>query len=105
MWIKFDGIYVKDEFKTITNLTDGKILREGQSSGGKALGNIKSEDIFREKDSSGGKTLYNVKDEKNIRDGQSSGGKQLIKISDASKKIGASSHGPSTALVWCFFAR
>ena len=77
-------------------------MREGQSSGGKALGNIKSGDIIREKDSSGGKTLCNVKDGKNIRDGQSSGGKQLIKISDAAKKIGASSHGASTALVWYF---
>ena len=83
MGIKFDGTYVKDGFKTIANLKDGKILREGQSSGGKALGNIKSGDIIREKDSSGGKTLCNVKDGKNIRDGQSSGGKQLIKISDA----------------------
>ena len=103
MGIKFDGTYVKDGFKTIANLKDGKILREGQSSGGKALGNIKSGDIIREKDSSGGKTLCNVKDGKNIRDGQSSGGKQLIKISDAAKKIGASSHRPSTALVWYFF--
>ena len=45
------------------------------------------------------------KNGKNIRDEQSSGGKQLIKISDAAKKIRASSHGASTALVWYFFAR
>ena len=34
-------------FATIIG-ADGKILREGQSSGGKALGNIKSGDIIRE---------------------------------------------------------
>ena len=105
MTIKFDGTYVKDGSKTVANLKDGKILREGQSSGGKALGNIKSGDIIREKDSSGGKSLCNVKDGKNIRDGNSPSGKQLIKITDAVKKIGASSHGASTALVWYFFAR
>jgi hypothetical protein len=45
------------------------------------------------------------KDGKNIRDGSSSGGRTLIKISDAAKKIGTSSTGPSTALVWWFFAK
>jgi len=51
------------------------------------------------------RTLCNVKDGKNIRDGSSSGGRTLIKISDAAKKIGTSSTGPSTALVWWFFAK
>ena len=49
--------------------------------------------------------LCNVKDGKNIRDGSSSGGRTLIKISDAAKQIGTSATGPSTALVWWFFAK
>ena len=48
-------------------------------------------------------TVYG--DGKNIRDGSSSGGRTLIKISDAAKQIGTSATGPSTALVWWFFAK
>ena len=66
---------------------------------------MKSGDQLRDGSSSGGKVLCNVKDGKNIRDGSSSGGRKLIKISDAAKQIGTSATGPSTALVWWFFAK
>ena len=105
MGIKFDGTTVKNGSSTVANLKDGSILREGSSSSGKALGNIKAGDIVREGNSSSGKALCNIKDGKNVRDGNSSSGRSLIKISDAAKAIGTSSLGPSTALVWYFFAR
>ena len=104
MDIKFDGTNVKNGSKVVANMS-GDQLRDGFSSGGKVLGNIISQDQIKEGFSSGGKTLCNVKDGKNIRDGFSSGGRTLIKISDAAKKIGTSATGPSTALVWWFFAK
>ena len=87
MGIKFDGTYVKNGSKVLANMKRTDELKDGTSSGGKTLGNIK------------------VKDGKNIRDGSSSGGRTLIKISDAAKQIGTSATGPSTALVWWFFAK
>jgi len=104
MALKFDGKMLKDGSRTIANLSSD-ILREGSSSGGKALGNIKSGDIIRAGNSSGGSSLCNVKDGKNIREGNSAAGSKLVSIDDAAKKIGATSKGPSTALVWYFFAR
>ena len=71
----------------------------------KLLAISKRRDEIKDGSSSGGKTLCNVKDGKNIRDGSSSGGRTLIKISDAAKQIGTSATGPSTALVWWFFAK
>ena len=85
MGMKFDGTYFKNGSTTLGNVKDGKNLRDGQSSGGRVLGN--------------------VADGKNIRDGQSSAGRTIIKIADAAKKIGTSSQGPTTALVWYFFAK
>ena len=84
MGMKFDGTYFKNGSTTLGNVKDG-YLRDGISSNGHPLGN--------------------VADGKNIRDGQSSGGRVLIKLSDAAKKIGTSSQGPTTALVWYFFAK
>ena len=85
MGIKFDGTNVKNGSKVVANMKRADELKDGSSSGGK--------------------TLCNVKDGKNIRDGSSSGGRPLIKISDAAKQIGTSATGPSTALVWWFFAK
>ena len=85
MSIKFDGTNVKRGSSTVANLKRSDELREGSSSGGKAL--------------------CNIKDGRYIREGSSSGGRQLIKIQDAAKAIGTSSQGPSTALVWYFFAK
>ena len=85
MSIKYDGKIIKSGYSVVANTKDGCNLRKGSSGGGPVIGNIK--------------------DGKNIRDGQSSGGKVLIKISDAAKKIGSSSVGPSTALVWWFIAK
>ena len=105
MSVKFDGTNVKRGSSTVGNLKSGDILREGSSSGGKALGNIKSRNLVRDGSSSGGKALCNILDGRNIREGSSSGGRQLIKIQAAAKAIGTSAQGPSTALVWYFFAR
>ena len=52
---------------------------------------------------SGGTTIANVKNGV-LREGQYTG-KVLIKLADAAKKIGTSSQGPTTALVWYFFAK
>ena len=84
MGMKFDGTYFKNGSTTLGNVKDGKNLRDGQSSGGRVLGN--------------------VADGQNIRDGQGHG-RVLIKLSDAAKKIGTSAQGPTTALVWYFFAK
>ena len=62
MSVKFDGTNVKRGSSTVGNLKSGDILREGNSSGGKAL--------------------CNIKDGKYIREGNSSGGRQIIKIQD-----------------------
>ena len=105
MGIKFDGTYVKNGSKVVANMKRTDELKDGTSSGGKTLGNIKRRDEIKDGSSSGGKTLCNVKDGKNIRDGSSSSGRTLIKISDAAKQIGTSATGPSTALVWWFFAK
>lgn len=105
MAIKFDGEYVKDGSRTVGNLLDGKNLREGSSRGGKVLGNIASGDEVREGSSRAGKVLCNVKDGKYIRQGSSSAGSKELSLADAAKQIGASSYGPSTALVWWFFCR
>jgi len=85
MSIKFDGTNVKRGSSTVANLKRSDELREGSTSGGKAL--------------------CNIKDGRYIREGSTSGGRQLIKIQDAAKAIGTSAQGPSTALVWYFFAR
>ena len=53
----------------------------------------------------GSKVVANIKNGYQLTDGSSSGGRTLIKISDAAKKIGTSATGPSTALVWWFFAK
>ncbi len=105
MSIKFDGTNVKRGSSTVANLKRSDELREGSTSGGKALGNIKRRDEIREGSTSGGKALCNIKDGRYIREGSTSGGRQLIKIQDAAKAIGTSAQGPSTALVWYFFAR
>ena len=105
MGIKFDGTYVKNGSKVIANMKRTDELKDGNSSSGKTLGNIKRGDEIKDGNSSSGKTLCNIKDGKNIRDGNSSSGRTLIKISDAAKKIGTSATGPSTALVWWFFAK
>ena len=83
MALKFDGKFLKEGSKTLCNF-DGKIIREGYSTGGKALCNV---------------------DGDNIREGYSRGGKILIKVSDAARKIGATSRGPSTAAMWFKFCR
>ena len=83
MALKFDGKFLKEGSKTLCNF-DGKIIREGYSTGGKALCNV---------------------DGDNIREGYSRGGKILIKVSDAARKIGATSRGPSTAAIWFMFCR
>ena len=83
MALKFDGKFLKEGSKTLCNF-DGKIIREGYSTGGKALCNV---------------------DGDNIREGYSRGGKILIKVSDAARKIGATSQGPSTAAIWFMFCR
>ena len=83
MALKFDGKFLKEGSKTLCNF-DGKIIREGYSTGGKALCNV---------------------DGDNIREGYSRGGKILIKVSDAARKIGATSRGPSTAAMWYLFCR
>jgi hypothetical protein len=85
MGIKFDGTNVKNGSRVVANMKRSNELREGSSSGGKAL--------------------CNIKDGKNIRLGSSSGGRTQIKLSDAAKSIGTSAQGPSTAMVWWFFAR
>ncbi len=105
MSIKFDGTNVKRGSSTVANLKRSDELREGSSSAGKALGNIKRGDEIREGSSSAGKALCNIKDGRYIREGSSSAGRQLIKIQDAAKAIGTSAQGPSTALVWYFFAK
>ena len=105
MGIRFDGVIVKNGSKVVGNLKRANELKEGSSSGGKTLGNIKRRDEIKLGSSSGGKTLCNTKDGKNIREGSSSGGRSRIKISDAAKQIGTSQTGPSTALVWWFFAK
>ena len=102
MGIKFDGTKVKDGSKTIGNVYRDA-LKEGSSTGGKTLGNI-YRDSIRLGSSSGGKTLCNIY-RGDIREGSSTGGKKLISLKDAAKKIGTSSQGHSTALVWWFFAR
>ena len=83
MALKFDGKFLKEGSKTLCNF-DGKIIREGYSTGGKALCNV---------------------DGDNIREGYSRGGKILIKVSDAAREIGATSRGPSTAAIWFMFCR
>ena len=103
--INSDGKIIKSGYSVVANTKDGCNLRKGSSSGGPVIGNIKDGKNIRDGQSSGGKILCNIRDGKNIRDGQSSGGKVLIKISDAAKKIGSSSVGPSTALVWWFIAK
>jgi len=105
MGIKYDGTNVKNGSKVVANMKRTDELRDGSSSNGKALGNIKRREEIRDGSSSNGKALCNVKDGKNIRDGSSRNGRALIKISDAAKQIGTSATGPSTALVWWFFAK
>ena len=83
MALKFDGKYLKDGGKILCNL-DGKLIRDGSSTGGTPLCNI---------------------DGKLIRDGRSTGGTKLIKVSDAARKIGATSLGPTTAAMWFKFCR
>ena len=83
MALKFDGKYLKDGGKILCNL-DGKLIRDGSSTGGTPLCNI---------------------DGDYIRDGRSTGGTKLIKVSDAARKIGATSRGPSTAAMWYLFCR
>ena len=41
MSIKFDGTYIKRGSTTIANMRKTVELREGQSTGGKCLGNIR----------------------------------------------------------------
>ena len=105
MGIKFDGTFVKNGSRVVANMKRNDELKEGSSSGGKTLGNIKRRDEVKLGSSSGGKTVCNVKDGRNIREGSSSGGRSLVKISDAAKQIGTTQIGPSTALVWWFFAK
>ena len=102
MALKFDGKFLKEGSKTLCNF-DGRIVRDGFSSGGKSLCNVNGK-IIREGFSSGGKALCNVEGN-NIREGNSTGGKILIKLSDAARKIGATSRGPSTAAIWFMFCR
>ena len=52
----------------------------------------------------GGKTIGNIYRDA-LREGSSSGGRKLISLKDAARKIGTSSQGHSTALVWWFFGR
>ena len=82
MALKFDGKYLKDGGKILCTL-DGKLIRDGRSTGGTPLCNI---------------------DGDYIRDGRR-GGTKLIKVSDAARKIGATSLGPTTAAMWYKFCR
>ena len=41
MGIKFDGTNIKNGSRVVANIKRSRELREGSSSGGKALGNIK----------------------------------------------------------------
>ena len=102
MALKFDGKFLKEGSKTLCNF-DGRIIRDGFSTGGKALCNVNGK-IICDGFSSGGKALCNVEGD-NIREGFSTGGKILIKVSDAARKIGATSRGPSTAAIWFKFCR
>ncbi len=83
MALKFDGKYLKDGGKILCNL-DGKLIRDGSSTGGTPLCNI---------------------DGDYIRDGRSAGGTKLIKVSDAARKICATSLIPTTAAIWYLFCK
>ena len=102
MALKFDGKYLKDGGKILCNL-DGKLIRDGRSTGGTPLCNIDGK-LIRDGRSTGGTPLCNI-DGDYIRDGRSTGGTKLIKVSDAARKIGATSLGPTTAAMWYKFCR